>query len=350
MKKRILNILFIVIFLLNSCTGKTSSQTPSNDVSSTCQHNYIATKIESTCDSKGYTKYVCNKCNDTYSTNYTAELGHNYIEQEKNYVCQRCGHNQTDGFSFTLAKNGNAYVYMISDASSKAVVNGTLDIPQKYESLPILGINSAAFYKIGSSVEKIIIHDNIKLINDHIFVKVTYWEVDSAKIPLKEICFDNSCQGIRIYKNAFSCCYNLEAIEMPSSGLVNNYTDSWIPTDTPYFQNNKITENGVSYIKDILAVTDQNQLSNEVIIKDGTHIIGSNVFKQMTMIQSLTIPASVSYIGENAFNKCSQLSTINYNGTIENFEKIIVNRGAFSEIKASQINCTNGAVQIATIK
>ena len=43
-------------------------------------HTYISEVIKPTCTTEGYTKYICNRCNDTYIDSYTNPTGHNYNE------------------------------------------------------------------------------------------------------------------------------------------------------------------------------------------------------------------------------------------------------------------------------
>ena len=43
-------------------------------------HTYISEVIKPTCTTEGYTKYICDRCNDTYIDSYTNPTGHNYNE------------------------------------------------------------------------------------------------------------------------------------------------------------------------------------------------------------------------------------------------------------------------------
>ncbi len=44
--------------------------------SSVCSHEYVATIIDPTCTEKGYTNYVCSKCDDNYKSDYVSATGH----------------------------------------------------------------------------------------------------------------------------------------------------------------------------------------------------------------------------------------------------------------------------------
>ena len=66
-------------------------------------HNYITTTIEPTCTERGYTKYTCEKCGNSYNADYEKALGHNFVEWKeikpateeedglKERTCARCG-------------------------------------------------------------------------------------------------------------------------------------------------------------------------------------------------------------------------------------------------------------------
>ena len=45
-----------------------------------CTHEYTEEVVEGTCTTKGYTKYTCNLCGDTYTDNYTEVNGHKFGE------------------------------------------------------------------------------------------------------------------------------------------------------------------------------------------------------------------------------------------------------------------------------
>ena len=67
-------------------------------------HEYTSTNTAPTCTEKGYTTYICSRCNDTYRDNYIDALGHAYgdwiVEKEPNCtaagskyrICSVCKH------------------------------------------------------------------------------------------------------------------------------------------------------------------------------------------------------------------------------------------------------------------
>ena len=59
-------------------------------------HNYVTTVVAATCTEGGYTLHQC-ACGESYRTDETAALGHNYVESGlETYTCTRCGDTYTD--------------------------------------------------------------------------------------------------------------------------------------------------------------------------------------------------------------------------------------------------------------
>ncbi len=62
-------------------------------------HNYVTTVVAPTCTEGGYTLHAC-ACGESYQTDETAALGHNYVRNTSDtvisYTCTRCGDTYTD--------------------------------------------------------------------------------------------------------------------------------------------------------------------------------------------------------------------------------------------------------------
>ncbi|MBR4132754.1 MAG: S-layer homology domain-containing protein, partial [Oscillospiraceae bacterium] len=52
-----------------------------------CEHDYVPKVTAPTCTAQGFTTYTCAKCSDSYVSDYTAKIEHDY----KNGVCTVCG-------------------------------------------------------------------------------------------------------------------------------------------------------------------------------------------------------------------------------------------------------------------
>ena len=53
---------------------------PDDEPETDCDHSYVTTVIEPTCENRGYTVYTCTKCGHTYTGDYVDATGHSYGE------------------------------------------------------------------------------------------------------------------------------------------------------------------------------------------------------------------------------------------------------------------------------
>lgn len=59
-----------------------------------------------------------------------------------------------------------------------------------------------------------------------------------------------------------------------------------------------------------------------ITIPDGVTSIGDNTFMWCSSLKSITIPSKITEIGYSAFDGCKLLDTVNYKGSKEQWEKI----------------------------
>lgn len=84
-----------------------------------------------------------------------------------------------------------------------------------------------------------------------------------------------------------------------------------------------------------------------VTIPDGVTHIGHAAFYGCGVLTSVSIPASVRGIGSQAFSYCSDLTTIRFNGTKAQWEKVV--RGGMWDfyVSAKSVSCTDGTVSLS---
>lgn len=335
--------LFILSIFLLSSFAFFSGCSSSNENSGTIHdHTYSENKIAPTCSGRGYILHSC-ACGSTYEDNYEDALGHSWLEGEKNYYCIKCNCSETDGFTFKLSKMDNReYCYVITDVKSSVVINNMLEVPRKYESLPVREIMYHAFSRIATQVKKIIIHDNIKSVYGDILI--SDWDTISS---LEEIVFDSTCSGMRIEAEAFDNCPKLAKVNIEKGmiGCAPAYgSGGYLFKGTQYFEKNAINKGGLYYIADLLLYVDLKEIKSSVTIDSGTVCIHPYLFRGCTFLKSVTIPDSVTAIGERAFEGCSKLEAITFSGSTKQFRTISFGPDAFENTKATAVICNDGLI------
>jgi len=97
-------------------TTPTQPLPDNNEGDKTCTHTYISKPMPPTCTARGYTEYVCNKCGNSYTSDYVEATGHAWnVTSTKNATCtasgtqssscKTCGKNKTE----TLKPTGHSY-------------------------------------------------------------------------------------------------------------------------------------------------------------------------------------------------------------------------------------------------
>lgn len=345
---------FITLLLCLTVFVSCSQNDNSNDKNETHVHTYSTSVVDPTCSEQGYTLHTCS-CGNSFKDNYKNALGHSWVNGEKNYYCSRCKQSEADGFTFHLATMDGESCYTITNVKTSAVINGVLEVPRKYESLPVRGIMNWAFSAVTTQVTKIIIHDNIKNIYSDILHGTSIWTPDwDTMSTLEEIVFDKTCCDMRIEAGAFNNCPKLARVNVkkgmikyaPADAVTtqNGGTGEYLFKGTPYFKNNATIKKGLYYIADLLLYADLNEIESNVVIDNGTVYINPCLFSKCTFLKSVTIPDSILSIGGKAFEGCSNLDNIKFNGTTTQFNSITIGVNAFSNLKTDNVICNDGIV------
>ncbi len=110
-----------------------------------------------------------------------------------------------------------------------------------------------------------------------------------------------------IGKAPFSYCSNLSSITLPDSVTSNG--DSFC--GTAYYNDDNNWSDAVLYINNHL-VHAKSDIQGGYIIKEGTKTIADGTFYNCRQLTSVTIPHSVTYVGNNAFEFCTRLEDVNF--------------------------------------
>ncbi|WP_296333094.1 leucine-rich repeat domain-containing protein [uncultured Treponema sp.] len=157
----------------------------------------------------------------------------------------------------------------------------------------------AALFKNSATLTSIALPDSVQNIGEQAFSNCS---------KLTEITLGKGLAFIG--DNAFSSCSNLDIIRY--TGAVAD----WCAISFPYrgiFQYRWDAEHKW-YVGD--------ELVENCVIPDGVTKINAYAFSYMDCLQSVTIPASVTEIGDNVFGYCDENMEIYYNGTINQYAHI----------------------------
>ena len=148
----------------------------------------------------------------------------------------------------------------------------------------------------------------------------------------------NSFTITSIGDGAFSGCSSLTSVTIPNSvtsiGEVAFY-------GTALYNDPANWENGALYIDDCLIKVDQG-FAGHFRIKENTRVISGGAFKGCTSLTSVTIPNSVTSIGEYAFFYCSSLTSI----TIPNSVTSIGNYAFYNCSSLTSVTIPNSVTSI----
>lgn len=248
----------------------------------------------------------------------------------ENGVCTVCGFNET---TFT---EGLAYTEVISESMQLPIgytVTGIGDatdeyvvIPDTYKDLPVLGIADRAFEN-NDNIRSVYIPDIVISIGQYVFSgcdELTSVRFSANVFEISDGMFKN-CSSltsvtlpegtVSIGTSAFENCYSLKSIYIPDSLTEIDYTafaycrsleevcindlNVWLSIDFA-----SASANPLGYAKYLCV---DGEPLTDLVIPDGVSAIKRYAFANYDSLESVSMPLSLTEIGEYAFYGCDSL-------------------------------------------
>lgn len=197
-------------------------------------------------------------------------------------------------------------------------------------------------FSVSQSLESIVIPDNVTEIGRYAFYRspvlssVTFgsgvkkichrafWDcgaLDEVVIPdkvevIEAEAFKGSSvdkliigKGVKDIGDAFVTCDSLKSVV--------------VDEENPYFSSDS---EGVIFNKDktVLLAYPQAKISESYVIPEGVKTIASLAFTDIIKLKSITLPVSLTDMGDDAFKDCENLKTVYYTGTLDGWCEIAI--------------------------
>lgn len=123
---------------------------------------------------------------------------------------------------------------------------------------------------------------------------------------LTNVSLPDTIKNIESY--AFGWCSNLKSINLPASieklGVNILYNTKIVETESNW-------NNNVLYIGNHLIAAKAEELTGDYTVIEGTKTIAGDAFGTCIRLKSVTLPDSITFIGNSAFSNCEKLNKIN---------------------------------------
>ena len=230
---------------------------------------------------------------------------------------------ETELITYPAGKTDSEYVISnnvtsIGDSAFRSCTSLIgVTIPDSVTSIGASAFYDTAYYNDESNWDKDVLYlsnclidtnDNFKLTTDYTIKDGTRIIADSAFSNFDNLISVTIPDSVTSIGNSvFEDCTNLASITI-GNGVTSIGASAFY--DTAYYNDESNWDKDVLYLSNCLIDTNYNfDLTTDYIIKDGTRIIADSAFR-WSGITNVTIPDSVTSIGNYAFEDCTNLASI----------------------------------------
>ena len=241
---------------------------------------------------------------ETVSTVYDEIVdGNDYVYRYTATFTNPAFDGKLDLLTFTIDSKTDTYYVRTSYYG----IHGSVEIPSMVNGKAVTAIEDRAF--IGrSGLESIKIPSSVKKIGEKTFMECT---------SLTTVIYDENSQLTTICNEAFSDCTSLQSIFIPKNVI-------------------SLGESSFYMCENATSITFEAGIQLTELPWD--------VFCYCESVSTIDIPKTITNFGDDVFFKMSSLNTINYAGTIAEWEKITKGEDWNFGVPASKIHCSDGDV------
>ena len=284
-----------------------------NSVEPCSEHFYNKKITASTCDSRGYTTYICNNCGYTYKSDYTSELGHKYIFTKT--VAPTC-----------TAQGYDLYTCSVCSSIEKRNTVKVLDHSYEFLSHKDSTCNTPGYDEYKCTVCSNIKKDEIAVLDGSALTA----SLEKAQTYLAKDYFTN--ESMAVLQNVYDSHINdLDTLttqmavdnaateintainELVLGDYASGETDDGISWEWERCTG-VLTVSGTGSISGYTSTTmpwyDVINYTTEIVVSDGITTIGKYAFYKAENVQRISLPGTLTTISERAFEYCSSIEEL----------------------------------------
>ncbi len=236
---------------------------------------------------------------------------------------------------FEFKKNDDGQSYALTKFI-ESTLSEPVTLPSTINDLPVTNISDECFtvkFLTGSNITSVTIPNSIVSIGQYAF---------SYTKKLSSVTFENGSKLELIGNSAFYSSVITE-LTIPASVVT---LDEWCfgycqSLGKIYFEeNSKLTTIGGRVFENDKNITHLDNIPSSV------ESIGERAFYCCGRITTVVLPAGITSIGESAFYQCYNLRTIDFGGTIEQWNAVSKGNQWNYKIEATVVHCSDGDVTL----